>query len=489
MVFNSMSFLLFFPIVVLIYWILPSKIKWVWLLIASYYFYMSWNALYVVLIIFVTVVTFLAALCIEKMDNDRNKRKSYRRGALIISLILTLGLLCVFKYWGFIIENLKLIGIKNISSIDVILPVGISFYTFQAIGYVVDVYRGEVNAEKNIGKYALYIAFFPQLVAGPIERSKNLLKQIHEEHAFEYFGVRNGLIQMLWGLFQKIVLADTAAVIVNQVFTYYGSYAGVWRALAAILFALEIYCDFAGYSNIAIGAARVLGFELMDNFKQPYFATSIQDFWRRWHISLSQWFRDYVYIPLGGNRCSKFRRNLNLMIIFGLSGLWHGAGWNYIVWGLLHGLYQVIGNVTKKFRDWLKQKCKIRETPMYKLGQMIGTFFLVVFAWIFFRIESLESAFEYIEGILKNFAGGEFFEKLCWENLGLEIVDLMIFFIMIGVLIVVSLIERKKTLYKWVSEQNLCERWIIYLGLIVCILLFGTYGNEYTQTQFIYFQF
>ena len=290
---------------------------------------MSWNVKYSILLFSVTLITYISGWLIGKFEAARKKRI-----VLFTCIGMTLFLLCYFKYSIFLLDNLRRISHINFPALNILLPVGISFYVFQAISYVVDVYRGHLGPEKNYFTYALFLSFFPQLVAGPIERSTNLLAQFKEEHRFEYDSVRKGLLLMLWGLFQKIVIADRAAILVNSVFDNYTSYPGICRLIAAMLFAVEIYCDFSGYSNMAIGAAKIMGFTLINNFDSPYSSESIKEFWRRWHISLSNWFRDYVYIPLGGNRCSRVKKYRNLMVTFLLSGLWHGAGWNYLLWGV-----------------------------------------------------------------------------------------------------------------------------------------------------------
>lgn len=351
MQFNSFDFLCFFPIVIAIYFVIPRKTRYLWLLAASYYFYMGWNPKYALLIAFSTVVTYFSGIFIEKINNrisDKNEtdeeyKKAIRQKKQVVAVSFTVNLLILvfFKYFDFLLGNINGIlsrfGISIVEKpFDVLLPVGISFYTFQALSYTMDVYRNEIKAEKNILKYALFVSFFPQLVAGPIERSKNLLKQIETVHTFDlwnYERITKGLTVMLWGFFQKMVIADRIAILVDNVYDKYWLYGSSALILATILFAFQIYCDFGSYSNIAIGAAEVMGFSLMENFDTPYFSTSIKEFWRRWHISLSTWFRDYLYIPLGGNRKGTFRKYLNLIITFLVSGLWHGASWSFIVWG------------------------------------------------------------------------------------------------------------------------------------------------------------
>ena len=347
MLFNSIEFLLFFPAVVLLYYAIPGKLRVFWILLTSYLFYMNWNPAYALLLLFSTAVTFLFGLLIGKR---RTKEKAAAEAGrpirqiskvwVGVSFAVNLAILFFYKYFDFTVDNLNVIrgwmGLAPVTpGFDVLLPVGISFYIFQALSYVVDVYRGDVRMETNFIKYAAFVSFFPQLVAGPIERSTNLLTQFDTPHKLEYDNVRDGLLRMVWGFFLKIVIADRAAILVNQVFNYCNYYEGPTVLIAAVLFAFQVYGDFAGYSNIAIGAAQVMGFKLMKNFERPYLAVSVSDFWRRWHISLSTWFRDYLYIPLGGNRGGFAKTVRNMFVVWLLTGLWHGASWNFVLWGLL----------------------------------------------------------------------------------------------------------------------------------------------------------
>lgn len=333
MLFNSVSYGIFLPIVFILYWLLPHRFRWGLLLVSSYYFYMSWNAKYVALIFITTFVSYVAAILVEKAKTRQGKLR-----IICLSALICLGILFYFKYFNFIsqsfVDLMSLFAIQlNPLTINVLLPVGISFYTFQTLSYIVDVYRGEVKAERHFGHYATFISFFPQLVAGPIERTKNLLPQLKAEHRFDYRQASYGLKLMGWGFFKKLVIADVLAKYVQTVFTSPQEFQGFALVLASVFFSIQIYCDFSGYSDIAIGTAKLLGINLMTNFKNPYFSTSVKEFWSRWHISLSTWFRDYVYIPLGGNRKGVLRRNVNLMITFLASGLWHGTEWTFVFWG------------------------------------------------------------------------------------------------------------------------------------------------------------
>lgn len=483
MIFNSIEFLIFFPIVICIYFIIPKGQKYIWLLLSSYYFYMNWNPKYIVLILASTISSYFTAILIEKTNN---KKKIF----VTFGIAFNLCILMFYKYFNFLLDNINRIfevfqvPIIN-NKFDVILPVGISFYTFQVIGYIIDVYRKEIYAEKNFLKYALFVSFFPQLVAGPIERSKNLLIQINKEHSFDYLRVKQGLLLILWGVFQKVVIADRVAIIVNQVYNNYADYYGLQIILATIFFAIQIYCDFASYSTIAIGAAKVLGFNLMNNFNSPYFSTSISDFWRRWHISLSTWFRDYLYIPLGGNRVSKSRKHFNIMIIFLASGLWHGASWNYVFWGFLHGLYQIIGDVFRPIRHKIRNSFNINN-KLVKIMNVIITFVLVDFAWIFFRAKSFKEGINIIRHVFIT-SNKSILE--CIYSLGLNKANLIIIIMAIVILMLVEIFKDRINIIEEITKKNMFFRWSVYYCIIFCIIIFGVYGIGYDQSQFIYFQF
>ena len=409
MLFNSIDFLIFLPIVLVIYYIIPMKYKHIWLLISSYYFYMCWNAKYVLLIFVSTVITYLSGILIDKVEKtwpDVNDIGKYKKLILALSFVSNLGILFYFKYINFTLDIVTRVLSKmnismNVPVFDVILPVGISFYTFQALSYSVDVYRGEVAPEHDFFRYALFVSFFPQLVAGPIERSKNLLTQLREPRKFDFGYAFDGILLMLWGLFLKIVLADRIAIFVDTVYGDCEHYQGIYLIVATVLFAVQIYCDFSGYSSIAMGTAKLLGIELMDNFNAPYLSTSVADFWRRWHISLTSWFKDYLYIPLGGSKKGILRKYLNKMIVFMLSGLWHGAQLTFVVWGAINGLYQVIGEVLMPIRKKVSDIIGINRNSegVYALS-VLATFALVDFTWIFFRADSLGRAIYIIKSIL-----------------------------------------------------------------------------------------
>lgn len=493
MLFNSLEFGLFFPIVVLLYFVVPKKLRCLWLLVSSYFFYMCWNPKYAVLILTSTVITWLSGIFMGRVPERRKKL------VVAASFLLNLSILFLFKYFDFLLGNvnaiLRLLHLTVLEKpFDVLLPVGISFYTFQALSYTVDVYRGEIEPERNFLRYALFVSFFPQLVAGPIERSGNLLRQIQklpEKKLWNFDRVSKGLILMLWGLFQKMVIADRVAVLVDQVFDNYQMYGMFGLSVGAVAFALQIYCDFSSYSTIAIGAAQVMDFQLMENFNTPYFAASIQDFWRRWHISLSSWFRDYLYIPLGGNRCSKWKKYRNLMITFLVSGLWHGANWTYVVWGGIHGLYQILGAELRGVKDRINERLHTNtECLSYKLGQILVTFVLTDFAWIFFRSNTLKDAFAYIGRMVTKVDLWSFFNGELY-HLGLERPELNILFLGLILLLLVDLIRyiRRERIDTFLAGQNLWFRWAVLLFLIGAIAVCGVYGPAYDAKQFIYFQF
>ena len=496
MLFNSVDFLIFFPIVTSIYFVIPHRVRYLWLLVCSYYFYMCWNAVYALLLFGSTLITWASGLAIEayrRKDEENGKLRS--QGMVAISFTLNLAMLVIFKYTGFIIGNLNLIlgriGIAlALPEVSLLLPVGISFYIFQALSYTVDVYRGDVRVERNLLRYAVFVSFFPQLVAGPIERSSRLLEQFYEKHEFDCERAIRGLMMMLWGYFQKMVVADRLAVFVSQVFDHYTDYTGLPVLLACVFFAFQIYCDFAGYSCIAIGAAQVMGFDLMENFRQPYLAVSVADFWRRWHISLTSWFRDYLYIPLGGNRRGTLAKYRNIMIVFLASGLWHGANWTYIVWGGLNGLFQIIGEVLRPIREEVRRLFHASDKPgVGRLLSILITFLLVDFTWIFFRADSLTAAIGVIRRMFAGFGMPPFRDGSLF-SLGLSKLDFMLALIWIAVLVAVDILHRRNVgIRSWILRQRLVIRWTVYIAAIFIVLIFGFYGPNYDAAQFIYFQF
>lgn len=478
MLFNSAGYLVFFTIVCLVYFILPKKVKRAFLLLASYFFYSCWNLKYSLLMLFSTVATYLTAIAMD-MVGEKQKKELY----LGLCFFVNLAILFVFKYYGFAINFLNkilgLVGVSlNLPLINVLLPVGISFYTFQALGYIVDVYRGEIKAERNFINYALFVSFFPQLVAGPIERSKNLLTQIDNLGHRRYENLSKGLLYILWGFFLKLVIADRAAIFVNQVYDSYQGYSYIFLCYAALLFAVQIYCDFYSYSIIAKGSAKILGYDLMDNFKAPYLSKSITEFWRRWHISLSTWFKDYLYIPLGGNRKGNFRKHLNVLIVFLVSGLWHGANYTFVLWGLIHGIFNILED---SFKGITKN---ISNNFIYKNIRRLITFVVAVISFVIFRSKNIGAAKAFILGILKRQAGN------LDASIAFPYEDTVILLIAIAMLIVIDiLIYNKVNMVERIEKRSLIIRWPIYIFLLIIILIFGIYGPGYSEAQFIYFQF
>lgn len=488
MLFNSFSFLVFFIIVSVLYFILPHKVRWILLLTASCIFYMAWNPALIVLIGFTIIVNYIAAI---RIYNSRRKQR--KRKILTVCLLINFGLLFVFKYLGFMNSTVLAIADKlnlnwPVKAINIILPMGISFYTFQATGYTIDVYRNKIKPEKHFGIYALFVMFFPQLVAGPIERSENLLPQFYEKHRFDFKRIISGIRIMFWGFFKKIVIADRAAVAVNTIYNSASSYKGLYLFIATLLFTFQIYCDFSGYSDIAKGSARVLGFDLMDNFLNPYFSTSIKEFWRRWHISLSTWFMDYVYIPLGGNREGNAKKYRNLFVTFLVSGLWHGANWTYVIWGGLHGIFQVFGQMTLNIRNKIKKKIGLYGTKLASFCGFVITFGLVCFGWIFFRANTASDAVYVASNILYGFRGW-YDKQYIYEvitSLGLNLYELAVVSAALVFMALSELFSRKRPVYDVVEEKNAVFRIIFYLITAVFILSAGVF---YESGAFIYFQF
>lgn len=487
MLFNSFDFLVFFPIVVLLYWILPGKLRNPMLLIASYYFYMNWEPVYALLILFSSITTWGCARLIERIaksvefknsdpSNINNLHSNRNKKTLVaICIIINIGILFLYKYLGFlgdsIITVFDTIGLGiRIPHFELLLPVGISFYTFQALGYIIDVYRGDIKAEHNFFTYALFVAFFPQLVAGPIERAKNLLPQFHGRHHFNGNYMIAGLKMMIWGYFMKLCIADTVSPYVDAVFHNIESHNGKSIWLASFFFTFQIFCDFAGYSLIAIGTAKCLNFHLMQNFRQPYLANNVKDFWRRWHISLSTWLSDYIYKPLGGSRAGEFKHHRNLFITFLISGLWHGANWTFVLWGAYHGFLQSL-LVTK---DKIKSKFAIKWT-IPKIVGIIVTFILMLFGWVLFRANNIHDAWVAWKKMLHP-------SGMLFNGDGKPAIVLPI--IMIGILMC------REIMMEFNIGQNILTKntYIsgIYSGLLIITILMCA---NFDGGQFIYFQF
>lgn len=498
MLFNSGEFLIFFPIVLIICFCLPKKIRYLWLLASSYYFYMSWNVQYVMLILFSTLVTWLGGLILDKCEKaewDETIRRKRKKIVVTVVLLLNLGVLAYFKYTNFIIENINNIisafgGEAVLRPMDIVLPVGISFFTFQALSYLIDVYRNDIYAEKNLFRYALFVSFFPQLVAGPIERSKNLLKQLATPPTLKLENIREGFWLMVYGYFLKVVLADRIAIFVDSAYGAYEQFQGIYLIVASLLFAIQLYCDFYGYSVIAMGVAAMLGYRLIDNFNAPFLSTNIAGLWRRWHISLNTWFRDYLYIPLGGNKKGKAFQYINKIIVFFVSGLWHGADWTFVIWGMLNGIYQLIGEVLRPIRNKVVEIFGLdRSVFSHKLYQGVVTFLLFAFSGVFFRAATIKEALGVLKGMFSTFNPWILFDGRIYQC-GLDKSNFMVMLIGIIILFISDYYKNKGTqVRKWIIAQEGWFRVVMAAGSILLILLLGIWGTGYDQAGFIYFQF
>lgn len=479
MLFNSLVFLLYLPIVFLLYWFVFKRLKWqnAFIVVASYVFYGWWNWHFLLLIALTTLCSYLSGIGIGCVSEQR-----WRRIILWSNILLNLGILCLFKYFNFFVSNLQaslqLLGISLDSvTVNLILPVGISFYTFQALSYSIDVYRGKIKYTRDIMAFFAFISFFPQLVAGPIERATNLLPQFMRKRTFDYTTATDGCRQILWGFFKKVVVADNCAFYVNSCFASPDSFGGINLWIGALMFSFQIYGDFSGYSDIAIGVSKLFGIHLMRNFHTPYFSRDIAEFWRRWHISLNTWFRDYIYIPLGGSRCGKGKVIRNTFVIFIVSGLWHGAEWTFITWGAYHAMLFMPLIILGKNRTFLDEPANGRFLPSINESLMMGiTFLLVAIGWVIFRADNMIMAINYISRMFTDFKlSGTLPDKLSY--------------IWILMLIGVEWIERRRTHPFDIAGHGLLRyqvvRWIVYMGVAILCLFF----IRSAQGEFIYFQF
>ena len=476
--FNSLEYLLFLPVTLALYFLAPVKVKNPLLLAASFFFYACWEPAYALLMLFSIAATYFCGRLMAAQVWGK------KRLWLVLCLVVNLAILFFFKYFNFFAGLVSSVIGRPLPALDILLPVGISFYTFQALGYTMDVYRGDVSAEKNFVDYALFVSFFPQLVAGPIERTSNMMGQLKVPRQFRFANLRDGLTLILWGLLKKMVIADNLAVVVNTVYNAPYDKNGVQFLAATFCFAFQIYCDFSAYSDIARGSARMLGIHLMRNFDFPYGARSIKEFWRRWHISLSTWFKDYLYFPLGGSRVSRYRHCLNLLIVFGVSGLWHGAAVTYVLWGLLHGAFQVAGILLTPVRERVYEKILPREHPVMSFLRWAGTFALVNFAWVLFRANSTADAFFILGRILTLPLGGSF----GLGNLGIGKRQLLVVLVLVLVMCLVDAIHRKHSLSQRIN-RTVWLRYGVWFVLILLILVFGYYGDGFDPQDFVYFQF
>lgn len=470
---TSFSFLVFFPIVVLAYYIIPRRLRRMWLLAVSYYFYMSWDFRFGLVLLIITVVTYFGALGIERIDrssrDDKTKLRS-KKGSVMLMAVVVFGMLFCFKY--------------------VIFVVGISFYTLQSFGYIVDVYRGIVPAERNFLRYALFLSFFPTVASGPIERSNTLLRQLQceERTTFRSENVKQGLCMMIWGYFLKLVIAERIAIFVNAV--YDQSIGGMYAIVATLLYGIQIYCDFAGYSTLAMGAGRVMGYVLTENFEAPYLAGTVSEFWRRWHRSLTGWFRDYLYIPLGGNRKGKRRKYINIMIVFLVSGIWHGNGWKYLIWGGLNGFYQVAGEMLMPVRKKIADLIRLKKVGRgHRILQVVVTYLLVDFAWLFFRADSTGRALRMIKGAVT-----ELHLSALWDgslfSYGIGQTEFIFLLLAILAVAVVDLLHyHKRYVLDIMQKWHWTVRTCLCAFMLMVVVIFGVYGVNYDVGTFIYFAF
>ena len=470
---TSFKFLIFFPIVVMAYYVIPKRFRQIWLLVVSYYFYMSWDAKYGLVLLAVTAVTWLGAIMLEWIDGriTEERRRDHLKKLCVGALGLAVfGALFCCKY--------------------IVLVVGLSFYTLQSFGYIMDVYRGKAMAERNFLRYALFLSFFPTVVSGPIERSTTLLCQLRceERTNFRLENIKQGLCMILWGYFLKLVLAERIEFFVNAVYSQ--SLGGVYAILATMLYAVQIYCDFAGYSTLAMGAGRTLGFALTENFDAPYLASTVSEFWRRWHRSLTGWFRDYIYIPLGGNRKGRIRKYMNIMIVFLVSGIWHGDGWKYLIWGGLNGFYQVAGEVLSPVRKKIVRALRLDKMgKVYKVMQVMVTFVLVDFAWLFFRADSTGRAFRMARAMIT-----EFKLSVLWDGslytLGIKQAEFIFLLLAVALLVAVDWLHyHRRYVLDLMKDWHWTVRTCLYAGLLMSVVIFGVFGVNYDEGTFIYFAF
>ena len=472
MVFNSIAFLIFLPIVVLLFYLLPHKWRWLMLLAASCVFYMWFVPKYILILLVTIVIDYAAGMLMERYADRHKLKKTF----FIISIVSTLTVLLVFKYLNFLTANLDQLcaslGMETHLLTHIILPIGLSFHTFQSMSYVIEVYRGHQKAERHFGYYALYVMFFPQLVTGPIERPGNLLRQLHEKKEFQYENISKGMRLILFGFFIKMVVADHLGEYVDEVFGHLDEY-NSWSVWGCMFFySFQIYCDFFGYSTIALGCAKLMGFDLMDNFRSPYLSKNIAEFWHRWHISLSTWFRDYVYIPLGGSRVKFGRWAFNILVVFVLSGIWHGAAWTFLLWGFAHGLLHIVEKALRKRMPAKENQAKWLRISIDALC-VVKTFVLVTLFWVMFRATDMEHLKAIFVTAFTNFGGGEQMSVKpgMWVYLGLFILS--------------DILLRNTRFDAWCDDKPMAVRWLIYAVLLFMVICCSSVNNF----PFIYFQF
>ncbi len=491
MSFFSMEFVFFFGGIIVAYYAIPYRYNNYVLLAASLAFYACFDLKYILILLFIIILSFLVGKYARNNCEDENNQS---RLLLAVGILVTLFVLFIFKFWNYLYLSVtRLFDASDISTAGaaaIIAPIGISFFTLEAIGYMVDVYKGRVLAEEDFFKYALFISFFPKIMSGPIERSTNLLKQIHDGVEFNYEKVRHSFLLILWGSFIKLLIANRLAIIVNAAFDSYMEQTGFTMLIAVIIFGIQLYVDFAGYSYMAIGMAGVFGYDLVENFRQPYFSQNVRDFWRRWHMSLSSWLRDYVYIPLGGSRKGTARRYLNLIITFLVSGLWHGTGMHFVAWGLIHGIYQVLSIVFEKLMAPFASKINIkRDCFSHKMVKAIITFALVDFAWLFFRADSVGSALEILNKIfLRPEVGRTIYESLMLAGVEVKKGGVLVFELLL--LLVVDLYHEKRgQVSELLDAQNKWFRWTVYVTLTMFIVVGIIRDYGVGASAFIYANF
>lgn len=472
MVFNSIEFAIFLPVVVLLFYLLPQRARWFMLLAASCVFYMWFVPKYILILLVTIVIDYLAGILMERNAERPRRKKTF----MIISIVSTLTVLFVFKYLGFVTENLTrlcaTLGMETDLAVNIVLPIGLSFHTFQSMSYVIEVYRGNQKAEHHFGYYSLYVMFFPQLVTGPIERPGNLLRQLHEEKRFDYDNISKGMRLILFGLFVKMVVADNLGLTVERIYDEPSTYNSWSVMLGTVFYSFQIYCDFFGYSTIALGSAKLMGFDISDNFRSPYLSRSIAEFWHRWHISLSTWFRDYVYIPLGGSRVKFSRWAFNILVVFVLSGIWHGAAWTFLFWGFAHGLLHIVEKVLKKNVKTLEPQTKVGRWSV-DLFNMAKTFILVTLFWVMFRSSDFAQMKEMFVAMFSNFDVKQQV-AVDWQS-----------FLYLGLFVLSDIVLRNTRFDRWCDGKPLALRWLIYAMLVFMIVVCSRVEN----IPFIYFQF
>jgi alginate O-acetyltransferase complex protein AlgI len=486
--FDSFHFLVFFTVVCAVFWSIPNRWRWLLLLVAGYYFYMCWQPAYALLLLASTVIDFSVGLLLGRV-----KDPNVRRRLIIPSLAANLGFLFYFKYYDFAARTInQCYGSALLSPIPFLLPAGISFYTFQTLSYTLDVYWNEQEPERHFGRFATFVSFFPHLVAGPIMRAGALIPQLRDFPPFEYQRVTDGLKLAGWGLFKKVVIADRLARLVDPIYADFDGASGMALLLATVGFAYQIYCDFSGYTDIALGVSQVLGVNLVQNFRAPYHSRSLREFWTRWHISLSTWFRDYVYIPLGGNKVSPLRWAFNILVVFGLSGLWHGANWTYVMWGIYHGILLIAGRFAGRFWHALYELSGLaRLTRLAAAIDIACTFATVTAGWVLFRSQRLSDAGIILSRIATDLAAGidrplfqiERAFEIC--SLHLSPVDIAVVLVAIAVLEVGDVIQGRIAFRPWLARRPAMVRWAMYFALVTVVLVWGDFGGP----PFIYFQF